>query len=54
MNANTLDQIDLNILSLLQQDARLTSKELVYKLRKGNTTIFARVTRMKNLSPPVS
>lgn len=49
MNANTLDQIDLNILSLLQQDARLTSKELAYKLRKGNTTIFARVTRMKTL-----
>jgi Lrp/AsnC family leucine-responsive transcriptional regulator len=49
MNANTLDQIDLDILRLLQQDARLTSKELAYKLRKGNTTIFSRVVRMKNL-----
>mgnify|MGYP003577674101 CR=1 FL=1 len=49
MNANTLDQIDLDILRLLQQDARLTSKELAYKLRKGSTTIFARVARMKSL-----
>jgi len=49
MNANILDKIDLDILRLLQQDARLTSKELAYKLRKGNTTIFARVSRMKQL-----
>ncbi len=49
MNAHALDQIDLDILRLLQQDARLTSKELAYKLGKGNTTVFARVTRMKSL-----
>ncbi|RYE37636.1 MAG: Lrp/AsnC family transcriptional regulator [Sphingobacteriales bacterium] len=49
MNAHTLDQTDLDILRLLQQDARLTSKELAYKLRKGSTTIFGRVGRMKKL-----
>lgn len=49
MNAHILDQIDLDILRLLQQNARLSSKELAHRLGKGNTTIFARITRMKDL-----
>lgn len=48
MNALILDKIDLDILRLLQQDARLTSKEIAHALRKGHTTIFSRVNRLRN------
>jgi DNA-binding Lrp family transcriptional regulator len=47
MNAIILDKIDFDILRLLQQDARLTSKEIAHALRKGHTTIFARVNRLR-------
>lgn len=47
MNAIALDKIDLEILRLLQQDARLTNKEIAYALRKGHTTIFARINRLR-------
>ncbi|HKG07376.1 MAG TPA: Lrp/AsnC family transcriptional regulator [Pedobacter sp.] len=42
-----LDQIDLDILRLLQEDARLTNKELAVKLHKSASTMFERVNRLK-------
>ncbi|MEJ2880611.1 Lrp/AsnC family transcriptional regulator [Pedobacter sp. GR22-6] len=44
-----LDQLDLDILRLLQQDATLSTKSLALTLRKVNTTIISRVSRMKKL-----
>jgi len=49
MNTNILDQTDLEILRLLQKDARLTNKELALKLHKGSSTMFERVSRLKDL-----
>jgi Lrp/AsnC family leucine-responsive transcriptional regulator len=43
----TLDQIDLQILTLLQNDAKLSNKELAHKLRKASNTIYDRVNRLK-------
>ncbi|MES2456784.1 MAG: Lrp/AsnC family transcriptional regulator [Bacteroidota bacterium] len=47
MNNFILDQIDLDILRLLQQDARLTNKELAVKLHKSSSTMFERVCKLK-------
>ncbi|WP_449436147.1 Lrp/AsnC family transcriptional regulator [Pedobacter steynii] len=49
MNTSILDQTDLEILRLLQKDARLTNKELALKLHKGSSTMFERVSRLKDL-----
>lgn len=49
MNTTILDQTDLEILRLLQKDARLTNKELALKLHKGSSTMFERVNRLKDL-----
>ncbi len=49
MNTTILDQTDLEILRLLQKDARLTNKELALKLHKGSSTMFERVSRLKDL-----
>lgn len=49
MSATSLDKTDLQILSLLQKDARLTNKELAHALRKGSNTMFERVNRLKRL-----
>ena len=48
MDNTILDRIDLDILRLLQKDARLTNKELAVKLHKGPSTMFERVNRLKN------
>lgn len=48
MNNINLDQIDLDILRLLQQDARLTNKELAAELHKSPSTMFERVQRLKD------
>lgn len=48
MNNVILDQIDLDILRLLQKDARLTNKELAVKLHKSSSTMFERVNRLKD------
>jgi Lrp/AsnC family transcriptional regulator, leucine-responsive regulatory protein len=42
-----LDQIDTGILQLLQQDARLTHKEIAYKLNRSVTPIHVRVRRLQ-------
>ncbi len=42
-----LDQIDLQILDLLQHDARITNKELSAKLGLSTTPIFERVKKLE-------
>ena len=49
MDAFILDQTDLEILRLLQQNAWLTSKEIAFVLKKGNSTIIRRIESLKNL-----
>ncbi|WP_276090360.1 Lrp/AsnC family transcriptional regulator [Pedobacter sp. JY14-1] len=49
MSTQYLDQTDREILKLLQQDAKLTSKEIAAKLRRRPSTIFTRFNRLKNL-----
>jgi Lrp/AsnC family leucine-responsive transcriptional regulator len=48
MNNITLDQTDLDILRLLQKDARLTNKELAAKLHKSASSMFERVNKLKD------
>jgi Lrp/AsnC family leucine-responsive transcriptional regulator len=45
--SNQLDPTDTGILRLLQQDARLTHKEIGEKLHKSITPIHARVKRLQ-------
>jgi len=42
-----LDQIDIGILELLQQDARLTHKEIAHRLHKTVTPIHLRVRKLQ-------
>ena len=42
-----LDSVDLNILKLLQQNARLTIKEIAAQLNLSTTPIFDRMKRME-------
>lgn len=42
------DALDKKILALLQYDARLTTKELSYKLGKSATAIYERIRRMED------
>lgn len=48
MNNITLDQTDLDILRLLQKDARLTNKELAAQLHKSASSMFERVNKLKD------
>lgn len=43
-----LDKIDLMILRALQNDARLTNKELAAKVHLSTTPVFERVRRLEN------
>ena len=43
-----LDQTDLQLLRLIQQDARLTTKELAAELNLTTTPVFERLKRLKN------
>jgi Lrp/AsnC family leucine-responsive transcriptional regulator len=45
---NKPDETDIGILSLLQEDARLTHKELAHRLHKGMTPIHIRVKRLQD------
>jgi Lrp/AsnC family transcriptional regulator, leucine-responsive regulatory protein len=47
MAINDLDPTDIAILSLLQQDAQLTHKEISYKLHKSIPTIHERIRKLK-------
>lgn len=44
---NTLDKTDLEILTLLQGDASLTTKEIAFKTRKAVATVHDRVRKLK-------
>ncbi len=45
---NELDQTDIGILKLLQEDARLTHKELAARLNKSVTPIHIRIKRLQD------
>src|SRR5688572_21332093 len=44
---HALDETDLRILQLLQQNARLTNKQIAEKIGKSITPVFARVRRLE-------
>ena len=44
---DTLDQTDLKILRILQQNARLTNKELAAQVNLSTTPVFERLKRME-------
>ncbi|SMC94590.1 transcriptional regulator, AsnC family [Pedobacter africanus] len=47
MQTNQLDQTDIDILRLLQKDARLSNKQLSAMLHKSISSVFQRVNRLK-------
>jgi Lrp/AsnC family leucine-responsive transcriptional regulator len=49
MSTPILDQTDHDIISLLQEDARLTNKQIAAKLRRRPSTILMRFNRLKDL-----
>ncbi|MDD6020028.1 MAG: winged helix-turn-helix transcriptional regulator, partial [bacterium] len=44
---DTLDQTDLKILRILQQNARLTNKELAAQVNLSTTPVFERLKRLE-------
>jgi len=42
-----LDQLDIDIIRLLQEDATYSTKEIAFKLKKVNTTIITRLSKLK-------
>lgn len=44
-----LDEKDLGILSLIQQDSKLTAKQIAKKINAPLTTVFAKTKRMEEL-----
>ena len=44
---DTLDQTDLKILRILQQNARLTNKELAAQVNLSTTPVFERIRRLE-------
>ncbi len=44
----TLDKIDIQILSTLQQNARLTTKEVAQRVHLSTTPVYERVKRLEN------
>ena len=47
MHEEILDKLDYDILALLQAQGDLNFKELAYKLHKSPSTIFERISRMR-------
>ena len=45
---DTLDKTDLQILSILQSNARLTTKELASQVNLSSTPVFERLKRLEN------
>ncbi|MBQ0024898.1 MAG: Lrp/AsnC family transcriptional regulator [Bacteroidales bacterium] len=45
--ASTLDEVDLKILRLLQEDAKLTTKQLADKVNLSTTPVFERLKRLE-------
>lgn len=46
--ADRLDKVDLQILRLLQENARLTTKELAAKVSLSSTPVFERLKRLES------
>lgn len=44
----TLDKVDLQILRILQQNARLTTKEMASRVSLSSTPVFERMKRLEN------
>jgi len=49
MNTHDLDEIDINILRLLQDNSRLTTKELAQKIHLSTTPTFERQRRLERM-----
>ncbi len=47
MNPSTLDETDLKLLRLLQDDARLTTKQLAARVNLSTTPVFERLKRLE-------
>lgn len=47
MTQSTLDETDLKILRILQEDARITTKELAAKVNLSTTPVFERLKRLE-------
>ena len=47
MNPSTLDETDLKLLRLLQEDARLTTKQLAARVNLSTTPVFERLKRLE-------
>lgn len=45
---DTLDKTDLQILRILQENARLTTKELAAQVSLSSTPVFERLKRLEN------
>lgn len=48
MNASTLDEMDLKILRCLQDDAKMTTREIAAKVNLSTTPVFERIRRLEN------
>ncbi|MGN0213503.1 MAG: Lrp/AsnC family transcriptional regulator [Muribaculaceae bacterium] len=47
ITGEVLDAIDINILRTLQEDARLTTKEVAHKVHLSTTPVFERIKRLE-------
>lgn len=48
MNTSTLDEMDLKILRCLQDDAKMTTREIATKVNLSTTPVFERIRRLEN------
>ncbi|MCQ2137661.1 MAG: Lrp/AsnC family transcriptional regulator [Bacteroidales bacterium] len=48
MNTSTLDEMDLKILRCLQDDAKMTTREIAAKVNLSTTPVFERIRRLEN------
>ena len=48
MNNSTLDEMDLKILRCLQDDAKMTTRQIAAKVNLSTTPVFERIRRLEN------
>ena len=48
MNNSTLDEMDLKILRCLQDDAKMTTRQIAAKVNRSTTPVFERIRRLEN------
>ena len=46
---SSLDEWDVEILRLLQEDAKLSAKEVSHRIDRPTTTVYSRIKRLENL-----